>query len=190
MNVYENLPTVESGNFVLRGVKVEDAQDLLKVYSDEKAVPFFNGDNCHGDDFHYTSLERMKEAIGFWLFSYDNGYFVRWAIVSKATNEAVGTIELFHREDEIADYDNCGLLRLDLRSDFENVCAITEILKLVAQLTFDLFGDKVVTKVKSNATERLEAVKKLGFVLPPKPLKGNAGELFDDYYVLRAGDKR
>ena len=185
MNVYENLPTVESKNFVLRSVVMQDAEDLLKVYSDERAVPLFNGDNCHGDDFHYTTLERMKEAIGFWLFSYDNGYFVRWAIVCKATNEAVGTIELFHREDEVADYDNCGLLRLDLRSDFEKEDAIAEILTLSAQLTFDLFGDKVVTKVKANATERLAAVARLEFVLPKVALKGNQGELFDDYYVLK-----
>ena len=189
MNVYEKLPTVESEHFLLRGVVMEDAKDLLKVYSDEKAVPFFNGDNCHGDDFHYTTLERMKEAIGFWQFSYDNGYFVRWAIVCKEINEAVGTIELFHREDEIADYDNCGLLRLDLGSDFEKADAIAEILTLAAKLTFDLFGDKVVTKVKANATERLAAVKKLGFVLPKVALKGNAGELFDDYFVLRSGGK-
>lgn len=185
MNIYENLLTYESENFVLRGVKMEDAEDLLKVYSDEKAVPFFNGDNCHGDDFHYTTLERMKEAIGFWLFSYDNGYFVRWAIVCKASNEAVGTIELFHRDDVIEDYDNCGLLRLDLRSDFENADVIAELLSLIAQLTFELFGEKVVTKVKANATERLAAVNRLGFTRPKVALRGNQGEVFDDYYVLK-----
>lgn len=190
MNIYENLLTFESANFLLRGVTMADVEDLLKVYSDEKAVPYFNGDNCHGDDFHYTTLERMKEAIDFWLFSYDNGYFVRWAIVCKQTGEAIGTIELFHREDEVEDYDNCGLLRLDLRSDFEKTDVITEILTVVSRLTFDLFGDKVVTKVKANATERLAAVKQLGFVLPKIALKGNAGEIFDDYYVLRSGEKQ
>ena len=33
----------------------EDKADLLKVYSDEKSVPFFNSDNCGGDDFYYTT---------------------------------------------------------------------------------------------------------------------------------------
>ena len=51
MNVYENLQAFESENFLLRGVQMQDAEDLLKVYSDEKAVAFFNGDNCHGDNF-------------------------------------------------------------------------------------------------------------------------------------------
>ena len=190
MDIYKNLLTFESANFLLRGVSMADAEELLKVYSDEKAVPFFNGDNCHGDDFHYTTLERMKEAIKFWLFSYDNGYFVRWAIICQQTDEAIGTIELFHREDTEEEYDNCGLLRLDLRSDFEKADVITEILSLINEFVFDLFGDKVVTKVKADATERLAAVKRLGFVLPKIALKGNEGEVFNDYYVLRSGKKQ
>ena len=185
MNIYKNLLAFESANFLLRGVQMQDADDLLKVYSDEKAVPFFNGDNCHGDNFHYTTLERMKEAISFWLFSYDNGYFVRWSIVCKKTNEAIGTIELFHREDTVEEYDNCGLLRIDIRSDFEKADVLAEILSLITGFVFDLFGDKLVTKVKNNATERLAAITRLGFTHPQKVLKGNQGEVFDDYYVLK-----
>ena len=185
MNIYKNMQTFESENYLLRGITMEDAEDLLKVYSDEKAVPYFNGDNCHGDDFHYTTLEQMKEAIGFWLFSYANGYFVRWAIVCKKTNEAIGTIELFTREDTVEEYDNCGLLRLDLRSDFEKADVITEIFALIIGFVFDLFGDKVVTKVWSNAKERLDAIKHLGFARPKVGLKGNQGEVFTDYYILR-----
>ena len=185
MNIYKNMQTFESENYLLRGITMEDAEDLLKVYSDEKAVPYFNGDNCHGDDFHYTTLEQMKEAIGFWLFSYDNGYFVRWAIVCKKTNEAIGTIELFTREDTVEEYDNCGLLRLDLRSDFEKADVITEIFALIIGFVFDLFGDKVVTKVWNNAVERLDAITRLGFVRPKVGLKGDQGEVFTDYYILR-----
>lgn len=185
MNVYENQPTFESTIFLLRDVKMNDAEDLLKVYSDEKALPFFNSDNCHGDDFHYTTLQKMKEAISFWLFSYDNGYFVRWAIVCKKTNEAIGTIELFHHEDVVEEYDNCGLLRLDLRSDFEKIDYIIEILSLISEFVFDLFGDKVVTKVKNDAVERLAAITRLDYKHPDIGLKGNQGEIFDDYYVLR-----
>ena len=51
---------------------------------------------------------------------------------------------------------------------------------------YELFGDKVVTKVKSFATERLAAVKALGFSLPSEGLKGNSGEIFNDYYIKKA----
>lgn len=62
---YEKCPIYENENYLLRLVEASDAPDLLLVYSDEKAVPYFNSDNCNGDDFHYTTLERMQSAIGF-----------------------------------------------------------------------------------------------------------------------------
>ena len=92
MNVYEKCPVLESENFLLRKVCLEDSDDLLKVYSDEKAVPFFNGDNCHGDDFYYTTIERMQEAVKFWLWSYDNGYFVRWSVSDKKKGIVIATV--------------------------------------------------------------------------------------------------
>ena len=90
----------ENEYYMLRMTNKEDKADLLKVYSDEKSVPFFNSDNCGGDDFYYTTEKRMEQAIEFWHWEYDRQGFVRWTIVSKETNEAVGTIELFHREAE------------------------------------------------------------------------------------------
>ncbi len=185
MNVYEKCPVLESENFLLRKVCLEDSDDLLKVYSDEKAVPFFNGDNCHGDDFYYTTIERMQEAVKFWLWSYDNGYFVRWSVSDKKKGIVIATVELFHRDDEFEVYGNSGLLRFDLRSDYEKESVIKELLTLLIKPVYDLFGDKIVTKVKSFATERLNAVKNLGFILPEQALKGQNGEEFNDYFVLK-----
>lgn len=74
---------------------------MLKVYSDRKAVCFFNSDNCGGDDFYYTSEQRMQEAIEYWDFEYQRSGFVRWAILSKASKEAIGTIELFTEMQQI-----------------------------------------------------------------------------------------
>lgn len=104
---YMTCPAFESENYLLRLVEPTDVTDLLNVYSDEKAVPFFNGDNCHGDDFHYTTSERMQGAVDFWTQAYREKWFVRWTIVDKKTQKAVGTIELFNRQSE--DYFNdCG----------------------------------------------------------------------------------
>ncbi|MDE6868781.1 MAG: GNAT family N-acetyltransferase [Clostridia bacterium] len=186
MNVYKTLPVPESKNYILREVRERDADDLLKVYSDEKAVPHFNGDNCHGDDFHYTAMERMKQAISFWLFSYENGYFVRWAVVEKSSGKAVGTIELFHRDSDKDYFDNCGLLRLDLISDCERVEVIEEIVSLLKDSAFDWFYcDKIATKVNPFADERKTAVEALGFKLCEEPLVGDGGEKYFDYYVLK-----
>ena len=66
MNIYKNCPTLENDKFLLRLVADEDCGDLLKVYSDKNALPFFNSDNCNGDNFYYATKERMTEALGFW----------------------------------------------------------------------------------------------------------------------------
>ena len=76
-----------------------------------------NSDNCE-NGFYYTSIEEMKDTIAFWKREYQSRYYVRWAIIDKNANCAIGTIELFNRKAN--DYFNdCGLLRLDLRSDYE-----------------------------------------------------------------------
>ena len=182
-NVYECCPSFEGERFLLRLVRLEDCAELLKVYSDERAVPLFNSDNCHGDDFHYTTLERMRSAIEFWLSSYEQRFFVRWAIVDQASGEAIGTIELFNRR---ADdwFDNCGVLRLDLRSDYERAEDIREILKLIIPQAYALFEcDRIAMKAVPQAKERIEALEQLGFAARSEKLVGHDGTQYGDYFA-------
>lgn len=180
---YMTCPAFESENYLLRLVEPTDVTDLLNVYSDEKAVPFFNGDNCHGDDFHYTTSERMQGAVDFWTQAYREKWFVRWTIVDKKTQKAVGTIELFNRQSE--DYFNdCGLLRLDLRSDYEKAESIYEILSLIVPPAYELFHCQMfATKAVPSATQRREALEKLGFSAAKEALVGDDGTRYTDYYV-------
>ncbi|MDE6442622.1 MAG: N-acetyltransferase [Clostridia bacterium] len=184
MNVYKTCPVLQNDNFILRLVNDGDLNDLFKIYSDIKAVPLFNSDNCHGDDFYYTTIERMKQALDFWKQAYENGWFVRFAVEDKNTNEVIGTIEQFHR-DEKDYFTNCGLLRLDLRSDYEEADKIQSIVSLIAEPSFELFGcDKVATKAIPSAKERIKALTALGFKKSDEPLIGHDGIKYFDYFVL------
>lgn len=185
MNVYERCPVCEDGRFLLRLVDERDCADLLKVYSDKAAVPLFNSDNCNGDDFHYTTPERMLQAIQFWQWSYQNGYFVRWSVIDQRTDCAVGTIELFRRDSEDA-HNGCGLLRLDLRSDYEPEAGA--ILCLLLPSAFEWFGvSSISTKAKSMAAERIRALRRLGF-RPGEPLVGHDGTVYEDYYTVEEAE--
>ena len=180
---YQDFPVFEDNNYMLRALKKDDAADLLRVYSDTAAVPFFNSDNCNGDDFFYDTMERVEQALNFWQFSYDNRYFVRWAVVDKWSNTVIGTIELFHRDSEDA-FDNCGLLRLDLRSDFERTPIIADILQLIMKETYELFYcDKIVTKAIESATERRKALGLLGFTESDEMLSGHDGTQYGSYFI-------
>ncbi len=184
VDVYADCPQFENEKYLLRMVKKEDADDLLKVYSDKKAVPFFNSDNCGGEDFYYITEEEMGKAIDYWLWEYSRKGFVRWSIISKKTNEAIGTIELFHRNS--ADFfTNCGLLRLDLRSDYEKSEEIVNILKLIIEPTYKLFDcDKIATKAIAIANERITALNELSFHQSNEKLIGHDGTEYESYFVL------
>jgi len=174
-DIYKYCPEFENRRYLVRFTTADDCSDLLKVYSDERAVPLFNSDNCHGDDFHYTTMERMKQALDFWQYSYENRYFVRWTIIDKTIGEAIGTIELCGEKQR-------GILRLDLRSDFEKTEIIFELLGLCHEL-FDVFG-RVATKAVPQATERIAALDKFGFEPYFEKLIGHDGTEYGDYYVL------
>lgn len=183
MNIYQTCPTVENKRFLLRPVTEEDCNDLLKVYSDPLAVPLFNSDNCNGDDFYYKTLERMGEAVRFWIWSYENGWFVRWSIVDKITHTVIGTIELCTRPSEDGN-DGCIILRPDLRSDYETPPLIAEILSLIVPPAYSWLGCKrMLTKAKPTAWARGAALRELGFTPSPEPLIGHDGTAFGDYWI-------
>ena len=184
MDVFERCPQFSSERFLLRQPCMEDWPDLLKVYSDLDALPIFNSDNCTGD-FHITTEKDMRSTISFWLQEYSYRYYVRWSILDRAAGCAVGTIELFNRTARDF-YNHVGLLRLDLRSDYENEAAITEILSLLLPRAYDLFAcDWIATKIPPCAQVRKDALCQLGFTPSPELLYGHDGRAYGDYYTVR-----
>ena len=53
-DIYRSFENFENERYLLRTVTMADAPALLQVYSDKHALPFFNSDNCHGDNFYDT----------------------------------------------------------------------------------------------------------------------------------------
>ena len=191
MDIYKSCPQIESQNYKLRLVRADDCDDLLKVYSDKKAVPFFNSDNCNGDDFYYTTPERMRQAIDFWLREYEKRYYVRFSIIDKKTASVIGTIEIFNRTADDY-YTNCGLLRLDLTSTYEKSNVISEIISLITEPFFDWFDCAMIaTKAIPAARERILALKEHGFTLSGEKLIGaHDNKEYDNYYVLKKQEKQ
>ena len=66
MNIFEKCPILENEKFFIRLFQMDDCDDLLKVYSDKNALPFFNSDGCDGDNFYYRqkklSFTKMEDV--------------------------------------------------------------------------------------------------------------------------------
>ena len=172
-DVYTTCPTLENDAFLLRFVTKDDSKDLLEVYGDKNALPFFNSDNCHGDNFYYNTREKMDKAIDFWLYSYKERFFVRWAIIDKNTSKAIGTIELFHRDSD-DELDGVGVLRLDVKSEYEKSDCLYKILDVIVPPAYELFDCReIISKVPMYAVERADAFEKYGFSKTDRLLIGS-----------------
>lgn len=183
MDIYEKCEEYSSENIALRKCEKADSPDLLKVYSDKLAVPLFNCDNCYGETFFYGTVEEMDKAVDYWNWEYERRGFVRWSVVDRKSSCVVGTIELFRRGAD--DYfDGVGLLRVDLRSDFEKEGFISELLKLIVSFAYEVFEcDRIATKAAEFAKERISALNKCGFNLSENSLIGHDGTEYRDYFV-------
>ena len=186
MNVYENCPVLEDSQYLLRLVKTDDVNDLLEVYSDKNALPFFNSDNCDGDNFYYPDKEKMEAAVGFWVQAHENKWFVRWAIVDKTASKVIGTIEMFHRTAD-DDFNDVVVLRLDVRSDYERSDVLQALFALIVPSSYDLFYcSEVITKIPNYAIERIDAARKYGFIKSDSLMIGtNDHYAYNGYWTIK-----
>ena len=166
---------IQNEKVTLRLTNDKDTLELLNCYSDDKAVPIFNSDNCNGDTFYYTTEECMKQAMDFWKYSYETKQFVRMTIIMNETDEIIGTIEMFNRG--LAPYYGVhGVLRIDLMSKYEEYDVLSAILLLANEHFYKWFDvEWIVTKAIDCALKCREVLTMLGY----NPLKDFE---LNDYY--------
>jgi|GEM_PF-2662675 len=183
-DVYTEIPVISNDRYTLRAIDgMKDASDLFEVYSDAKAVAFFNADLGNGDDFHYETMEEMFNALDSWSYAYEQKRMVRWAVVDKYTGSTIGTIGLSKRESEDS-FHKCALLYLDVRSDYETSECLGSILYIILPKIRVLFAcEKVAVKAIPDATERIAALEYRGFEFSEEPLRGADGVEYFSYYV-------
>lgn len=185
MNIFKACPVLENKEFLLRQVEKQDCDDLITVYSDKNALPFFNSDNCDGDNFFYATKERMAEALDFWNFAYRNGWFARLSIVDKAILHVIGTIELCLRISK-DDFNNMGILRIDVKSNYEKEEILYNIISLIVPCIPEMLGcGGIITKAPIYAVERIKAIQRTGFTQSEHFLIGKTGYAYDGYWELR-----
>lgn len=185
-DIYETCSILEDNSFRIRLVEEDDAIDLHELYSDKGALPFFNSDNCNGDNFYCDTVDIMLEAIKYWLWEYERRGFVRFTIVDKRNNKGVGTIELFNRKAEDF-FNNCGILRVDVKPSYENPETFHKIFSLIINPAYDFFDcTMIATKAPIYAVERTHALKSFGFKETKQYLIGqHDNRQYYDYWIIK-----
>ena len=179
---YIKCPEYGSEHFHLRLVSMDDAEDLFLCYSDPKAQEIFNSDNCTSD-FKFATIEHMKAYMEGWLDAYKNRGFIRYSIIDKETDKVIGTIEIFGgpiggKRTEF------GVLRIDVRHEYENEEPLAELLKISDSFFGDVNTEKFITKAIPEAAHRINALVKNGYI----PTSTGDGGMREHYYIKRSPD--
>ena len=180
MNIYEKCPILENDDYILRLFKQEDLDGLLKVYSNKNVLPFINSDNCDGDNFYYFTKEKMQEVLGFWDMSYKKGWFVRFSIIDKKTQNIIGSVELCKRVSN-DEYNNMGILRVDtLKENKESLLSVFSLITPHVEELMECNG--FITKAPIYAVDRIDVLKQLGYVKSDIALVDKNNTMYYDYW--------
>ncbi|WP_042196666.1 GNAT family N-acetyltransferase [Paenibacillus camerounensis] len=177
---YTCCPVLETESFSLRLVRMEDAKDLLRCYSDPESIPLFNSDNCHYG-FRMNTLEEMESCIEAWLAEFRARGFVRFSIVNQASQRVIGTVEFFTRKlGQGEEKGEAGILRLDLASEYEQADVLAEIIELVElQFPQHFTFSGLLTKAVPQAVHRVAVLQRLGY----HKLERSSELPYGDYYL-------
>jgi ribosomal-protein-alanine N-acetyltransferase len=85
--ILKEIPVIETEKIIIRKLKLEDAPELVKYYSNENVCRYLD---WNGPE----TLERGYEIIKIWNQGYIDGWIIRFAIADKVTDEIIGTIFL------------------------------------------------------------------------------------------------
>lgn len=163
-NPYQKCPVYETPSFLLRLVRMDDAQDLLACYSDRRAVANMNADCCTSD-FYYETLAQMQECIRFWLREYRDHAYIRFAIIDKTVKKAVGTAEIFGGTlgGGLGGSGEFGVLRIDLAISCETAPLLDEIVSLAVNRWMPDFAIPILYTKAGHMKIRAPIVEKYGF---------------------------
>ncbi len=153
MDVFTVCPEYKTEHFKIRKLETGDAEGLFPCYSDPEAARYFNGDCC-GDDFYYTDKEKFRECVEYWLSRYEARDFVRWSVLDKRTGLLVGTIEVCPSLKYAVDGRQMGILRIDLKSEYERWLVLKELMDvLICHIYEDFEVASIIMKIQKDAGE-------------------------------------
>ena len=79
-----------------------------------------------------------------------------------------------------------GILRIDVRSDYEKEEKLYEIVTLIKPHISKMLGcNGIITKAPIYAVERIKAIQKAGFIKSEHLLIGKTGYVYNGYWTMK-----
>ncbi len=152
--LFKTFPQIDCGDFILRAFQEKDVEGVYAIYSDEEG-PKYQAMTP------YTSREEAVQAIESYQKGYETGYFIRWCVASKETDELVGLLACHH-----LDYrSNNAQLGYMLDKRYRGTGIMTKTLSVLIEFLFnDEIGiEKLELSIHPDNEASIALAKRLGF---------------------------
>jgi len=87
-DIYPQMPIIETKNYLLRPVRLNDTQDMFEYYKQSKVVKYLPM------NFHQTVSDTRRFIKSFFIDNYKQGKIGHFAVVDKSNNKVIGNIGL------------------------------------------------------------------------------------------------
>lgn len=148
---FQETKTIETYNFILRELKIEDYKDIYEIYSDEETLKY----QCPlpikslEEAKEYTEKIRAKER--------EDKAFIRWAVTRKEGEKVLGVCSLHVEEAKI----EVGYM---LNKKYWRQNIMTEVLsKVITVVSKDLNINTIEAKIHPENIASIKLCEKLGF---------------------------
>src|SRR5918911_5047051 len=128
-NVMNNFPRLETDRFILRSIRLDDAESIFQIFSDDEVTKFY-------DVASFTSIDQARELIEQNLERFARGEGIRWAIARKEDDILVGTCGY----NNLYKVSRRGVIGYDLAQAYWGKGIITEALRAMIQYGFEGLG--------------------------------------------------
>lgn len=153
-DMFNEFPTIDCDDYILRPVYERDREQVLEIYSDEEALKYQASKAI-------TCFEESDNMINGFKNGFEGKRFIRWCIADKRNDEMIGLLAL-HHIDKINNNAQIGYI---LRRELWNKGIMSSILKDFIEYLFEK-GDlgKLEASIHPENQNSIKLAEKLGFV--------------------------
>ncbi len=145
---------IETDRLILRAFRYSDADDMLRNWASDDEVQWMYGEPS------YKTKEEVLELLDKYIGRTQSGYYYRWAVILKETDECIGQAAYFMADanNRFAEIEYC------IGSAFQGRGYATEATKAIIDFGFDKIGlNKVQICVRPSNTGSKRVIEKCGF---------------------------
>ena len=145
---------IETDRLLLRAFRYEDGKSMMKNWAGDEYVQKMYGEPA------YKTPEAIKGLLDKYIEGYNNGYYYRWGIFEKESDECIGMVAYFL----VDTHNNFGEIEYCVGTAFQGKGYATEATKAIIKYGFEnIHFNKVQICVRPSNISSKKVIEKCGF---------------------------